>query len=475
MRSIDIIVIVVYMFGMLGIGFYARGKINNMDDFILGGKRFTVFPLTATIMTTMTGAGMTLGMVGAVFKRGSGIMWDLTGVAIGLFAMALIAAKLRETNKRSLAEVIAGSSGPKPQIAVAIVAMFYTLVLTGQNIAAVGRLLNYIGADIGITSTQATVISAIVLTLYTSLGGLYAVVWTDFIQFIIMFVSAVAIGPLLAVFASGGIAPIAETLSSKSLSLFNPFVGNVVWPSFTFALLMLLGVPGDPTAPQRALAAHDSSVAKKAFTYAGISVFIWGIALTIIGGAALHLMPNLAEEWGTAEAAFPVFAMKFFPPVIAGLTFAGMLAAVMSSADSMLLLCTTHLVYDIGMNLVPDVLTEKKVVKMLPWVTAFLGFFALFIALRISSLLSTLYFVFSMVSAAFIVPMVAQLYFPKKCTAFGVTSAVLVGGGITTLMYYIGVMGPGGDPVYTGMTASMLCIILGSFAKKNRTIENRHD
>lgn len=184
MRSIDIIVIVVYMFGMLGIGFYARGKINNMDDFILGGKRFTVFPLTATIMTTMTGAGMTLGMVGAVFKRGSGIMWDLTGVAIGLFAMALIAAKLRETNKRSLAEVIAGSSGPKPQIAVAIVAMFYTLVLTGQNIAAVGRLLNYIGADVGITSTQATVISAIVLTLYTSLGGLYAVVWTDFIQFI---------------------------------------------------------------------------------------------------------------------------------------------------------------------------------------------------------------------------------------------------------------------------------------------------
>ena len=123
MRSIDIIVIVVYMFGMLGIGFYARGKINNMDDFILGGKRFTVFLLTATIMATMTGAGMTLGMVGAVFKRGSGIMWDLTGVAIGLFAMALIAAKLRETNKRSLAEVIAGSSGPKPQIAVAIVAM----------------------------------------------------------------------------------------------------------------------------------------------------------------------------------------------------------------------------------------------------------------------------------------------------------------------------------------------------------------
>lgn len=466
MRGIDIAIVVAYMLGMLGVGVYARGQINDMDDFILGGKRFTVFPLTATIMTTMTGAGMTLGMVGAVSKRGSGIMWDISGVALGLVVMGFIAAKLRQTNKRSLAEVIAGNCGKSPQIAVALIAVFYTLVLTGQNIAAVGRLLNYVGAGMGITATQATVVAAVILTLYTSLGGLYAVVWTDFVQFIVMFFSAAIIGPILAVSYSGGITPIAENLASKGLSLFNPTVNNAFWPSFTFMLLMLLGVPGDPTSPQRALAAKDEKVAQRAFNFAALSMIWWGIALTIIGGAAIYLMPNLAEEWGTNEAAYPIFALRFFPPVLTGLTFAGMLAAVMSTADSMLLLCTTHLVYDIGMSLAPQTLTEKRVVKILPWVTVVLGFFALFIALRISSLLATMYFVFSLVSASFIVPMIAQLYFPDKCTSGSVTSSILLGGGVTMSMYQIGVMGPGGDPVYTGMLVSLICVLAGAVLKR---------
>jgi SSS family solute:Na+ symporter len=453
------------MLGMLGVGIFARGKISNMDDFLLGGKRFKVLPLTATIMTTMTGAGMTLGMVGAVSRRGSGIMWDLIGVAIGLFMMAAIAGKLRETNKRSLAEVIAGKNGKAPQIAVAIIATFYTIVLTGQNVAAVGRLLNYAGSDLGITPVQATIFAAIVMTAYTALGGLYAVVWTDFVQFIIMLGTAGVIGPIIAISASGGIAPIASNLASNNLSLFNPAVGNAIWPSFTFALLMLFGVPGDPTSPQRALAAIDAPTARKAFTFAGISMFWWGAALSIIGGAAFYLMPNIAEEWGTAEAAFPVFAIKYFPPVLTGLAFAGMLAAVMSTADSMLLLCTTHLVYDIAMSVAPKKLTEEKAVKFLPWVTVVLGIFALFIALRITSLLATMYFVFSLVSASFIVPMLAQLYMPNKCTVGGVTTGVLAGGAITAIMYQVNYMGPGGDPIYTGMLASAACIFIGSFFK----------
>jgi len=470
MRTIDMMIVIVYMLGMLGVGVYARGRISEMDDFILGGKRFTVFPLTATIMTTMTGAGMTLGMVGAVSKRGAGIMLDLTGVALGLFVMAVIAGRLRETNKRSLAEVIAGDFGKRPQIAVAIIAAFYTLVLTGQNIAAVGRLINYMGSDIGITPTQATVTAAVVMTLYTALGGLYAVVWTDTIQFIVMLASVVIIGPVIAVYTAGGITPIAANLSAKGLSLYNPLAGNALWPSLTFMLIMLLGVPGDPTAPQRALAAQNSAVAKKAFVLAGLSMFPWGAALAIIGGAAIITMPNIAAEWGTAEAAFPIFAIKYFPPVLTGLTFAGMLAAVMSTADSMLLLCTTHIVYDIGMNAAPGVLTEKRAVKILPAVTVVLGGFALFIALRISSLLATMYFVFSLVSAAFIVPTVAQLYLPNKCTEISIIASVLAGGGVTLIMYNAGIMGPGGDPVYTGMAVSASCVFLGSFSKNTERI-----
>lgn len=465
MRTIDLVVVILYMAGMLGIGVYSRSKIQSMDDYILGGRRFNVLPLTATIMTTMTGAGMTLGMVGSVAARGSGIMWDLTGVAIGLVCMAFIAEKLRETNKRTLSEVIAGNNGKAPQIAAATVAAFYTLVLTGQNMAAVGRLLNYAGAGFGITATQATVIAAIILTAYTALGGLYSVVWTDFIQFIIMMVAIVILGPILAVYHAGGIAPIAEHIASKGFSLYNPATGNALWPAITFMFIMLLGVPGDPTSPQRALAAKNSHIAKRAFIWAALSILIWGMALTLIGGAAATLLPNIVDEWGTAEASFPIFAIKYYPPILTGLAFAGMLAAVMSTADSMLLLCTTHIIYDIAGSLMPNKFTEERNTKIMPYMTVFLGGLALIAALQISSLLRTLYFVFSMVGAAFIMPMLAQLYWPKKCTSLGVTAGVLLGGISTILMYHFEIMGPGGDPVYTGMFISALCIWLGSFTK----------
>jgi Na+/proline symporter len=350
---------------------------------------------------------------------------------------------------------------------VAIIAVVYTMVLTGQNMAAVGRLINYIEGGKLHTSTQATVIAAVVLIAYTAMGGLYAEVWTDLVQFLIMLIVIGIVAPIMAVSVSGGSAPIAANLEAGGLSLFNPTVSNPLWPSFTFAFLMFLGVPGDPTSPQRALAARDSSVAKKSFVLAGFSVLWWGVALTLIGAATHYLMPDIASEWGTSEAALPIFAIKYFPPVVTGLAFAAMIAAIMSTADSMLLLCTTHLVYDIAMQLVPDRLPEKKVVKILPWITVVVGIFALFIALRISSLLATLYFVFSLVGAAFIIPTLVQLYFPDKCTAVGVTSSVLLGGIVTVVMYQTGVMGLGGDPIYTGMFVSALCVILGSFFKSS--------
>jgi Na+/pantothenate symporter len=104
--------------------------------------------------------------------------------------------------------------------------------------------------------------------------------------------------------------------------------------------------------------------------------------------------------------------------------------------------------------------------RILPVTTIVVGVLALFIALRISSLLATLYFVFSLVGAAFIIPTLAQLYFPEKCTAAGVTSSVIVGGAVTVIMYQTGIMGPGGDPVYTGIAVSALCIVIGGFFKK---------
>ena len=108
MSILDWIIVLLYLAAMLAIGFFARGKIETMDDFILGGKRFGRLALIGTIVSTMVGSGMTMGAVGTAYGSGSTstVPWMYFGFATGLIVMGLIAPKVRETNTRSLAEMM---------------------------------------------------------------------------------------------------------------------------------------------------------------------------------------------------------------------------------------------------------------------------------------------------------------------------------------------------------------------------------
>ena len=89
MGTIDIIVLILYVVGMLAIGFISKGKINSMDDFILGGKRFNKFALTGTILATMVGSGMMMGAAGSAYTDGAcgTLLWIYLGFGIGLIWM----------------------------------------------------------------------------------------------------------------------------------------------------------------------------------------------------------------------------------------------------------------------------------------------------------------------------------------------------------------------------------------------------
>jgi Na+/proline symporter len=349
-----------------------------------------------------------------------------------------------------------------PRFFVGIFAAIYAFGSTSLCVTGMGRLITYLGADLGISITTAVIITACITVGYTALGGLYSVVWTDVVQFVIMIAIILVIGPIIVFSNVGSFEALNAPFIAQGMDLLSITEGVPIPYIIASLVLLCISVPGDPTVPQRALAGKTTKIAKKSFLIAAALTIIFGIGLVIIGAGAVTMMPNIAEEYGTTEAAFPIIIMKFFPSGIAGLGIAALLAAIMSTISAMLLVGTTHLVYDAGRAINPN-LSDKTLQKALPIAILIVGVVITIAALQITSLAGALYFIFSLCGAAFLFPMLFTLFW-KRASKWGITTGIVSGGVLVIVMYMAGNMGPGGDPVYLGMIVSFICCVVFSFA-----------
>lgn len=467
MGILDIIVLILYVIGMLAIGVISKGKINSMDDFILGGKRFNKFALTGTIMATMVGSGMMMGAAGSAYSSGieGSLFWIYLGFGIGLIWMGVMSKKVRETGARSLAETVSKAFGVPARLASAVVVVIYAAALVALNVAGLRTIIIYVFGDtLHLSMELATLIAVLIPIAFTAMGGFFAVVWTDTVQLVIMIVGVFILGPIIGISAAGGFDAITSSYASEGISITNPFVNGISSGWIGLALSYVLCCPGDPTMPQRALSAKDDGTATFSFTVSGFIAFFFGGALLLIGGAAHVLIPGLESS----DAALPMLILNYYPPVIKGIAIAGMIAAIMSSFDSFLILATTHIMYDIGTVVKPD-LTEEKIQKALPVLTVVLGIVGALVALFISSLLGYLSAVFSIIGSALVPVLVAALYFKEKTSKKAAAASVVVGAVVPTILFFtVGYNVLLGDPVFWGLIASIGTIVIGSLILKDK-------
>lgn len=467
MDTVDILVLILYMVGMLAIGFISKGKVTSMDDFILGGKRFNKFALTGTIMATMVGSGMMMGAVGSAYTSGAlgTLPWIYAGFGIGLIWMGIMSKRVRQTGARSLAETVSAAFGVPARLVSAIVVVIYATALVAINVAGLRTIIMYIfGNSLDLSMEVATLIAVLIPIAFTAMGGFFAVVWTDTAQLVIMIVGIFILGPIIGISAAGGLETVTSAYVAEGLTLTNPFANGISSGMIGIGLAYVIASPGDPTMPQRALSAKDDGTATFSFTASGIIAFMFGIALLLIGGAAHVLVPGLEN----ADAALPMVVLKYYPPVIKGIAIAGMIAAIMSSFDSFLILATTHIMYDIGRVVKPD-LSEEKIHKALPILTIVLGFAGALIALFISSLLGYLSAVFSIVGSALVPVLVAALYFKEKTSKTAATLSVVIGAVVPSVLFFtVGYDVFLGDPVFWGLIASTGTLVIGSLIFKDK-------
>ena len=441
-------IIITYLIVLLIIGIFSSKKIKNSKDFFLANRSLKTFPLTATLTATVVGGSATIATAKLIYLNGLPSMWLDIGSAMGLIFLGLFfAKKVRKTGLFTLSEIIGKFYDEKVRF-VAAVLIFIT------QIAWISLLIQGAGAIIYILFpydyTVLLAIITLIFIIYTILGGQFAVVYTDIIQFFIMIIGVCLIAaPLLFLKA----APDLNMISSNHLSF--PINGNIgILTAASFFFMMFMPNIVGPDIYSKVLSAKDEKTAKLGTFYSGIFRSIFAISIGLIAISAIVLVPGLNAN----EA---VFAMpKSFlvlGPVFSGIILATFISVILSSADSVLISSSTIFSIDI---------IKKKNLKISRIMICVIGILALLLALYLQDIVDTLQLAYTVFTSGLTFPIIFGFYKEKtKATSTGALVSLISGGAISLICLYL-LPTVSDYAVLVGMVFSLIPLIFFRGAKK---------
>lgn len=348
--------LVVYKIVMVAIGLWANRRSHDAEDYFLGGRGLGPWVAALSASASSSSAWTLIGVSGFAFAKGLSVLW-IFPACVGGFAINWywLAPALRERSAQwgsiTVSEVIAGPMGTPGRTWVLRVASGIVLVslvtYVASQFAGAGKTFEQV---FDIDKDHAIVIGASIVVLYTLLGGFWAVSMTDTLQGALMAVSAVAL-PVAGLVTIGGFEELAISIAAVPTAGYASVFGesglSAAGVGMVCGLLGIgLGYPGQPHVVNRLMALRDEDALKKGQRIAmGWAVIVYGG--TIIAGlcARVHL-----GELGDHENAFVALTADLFPPVLAGIMIAAVLSAIMSTADSQLLVAASAVSHDLGLG-----------------------------------------------------------------------------------------------------------------------------
>ena len=348
----------VYLALMLGIGFYFTNKAKKMSDYFLAGRSLGSWVTAMSAQASDMSGWLLMGLPGAAYATGMGNYWIAIGLAIGtVLNWCFVAKRLRTFTEKAgdsitIPEYFQNrfkTNSPVVRIVCAVVIFVFFLVYTTSAFVSGGKLfLVVFGAPDTVANQQfAVVFTALIIVLYTFLGGFNAVAWTDFIQGLLMVIVIVAL-PVAIINSTPQ-----ESLDSLKnlgdgafLSMtdgrgFNSIISDLAWA---------LGYFGMPHILVRFMAIKDKKLVKRsaviAIVWVVISLFA-AVLIGILGKAYLDSKGIILEGSAQQELIFIKTVKMLFPAAFAGIFLSAVLASIMSTADSQLLVTASAVVNDI--------------------------------------------------------------------------------------------------------------------------------
>lgn len=435
-----------YLLILITIGLLSSKKVKDSNSFFLADRRLKKFALISTITATTVGGSATIVAGGRIYAQGLPALWyDLAG-GLGLIVLGLfIATKVRKTGLFTLPDITGHMFDKKVRFASAILIVITEIAWVSLLIQACSLVLF---VAIPVDYTLLLVIITIGFIAYTIIGGQYAVVYTDIIQFFVMLIGICFIAaPLLFIDALPGI----TQLSSTTLSF--PVNENIGFMSAAsiFFIMFLPHVVG-PDIYSKLLSAKDEKTAKTGAIISGILKLVFAIAIGLMALSALVLYPGLENAYVAIPTA--VFNLS---PIIGSIILAAFVSVMLSSADSCLLSAGTIISID---------LLKNKNINVSRVGILLVGLGALALALYLNDVLKTLQLAYTIFTSGLTIPILFGFFKEKtRVSSNGALCGLILGGGVSLAWFFL--ENPYGiDAVIIGMICSILPLLLLREVKK---------
>lgn len=351
--TIVLVTLIVYQGILILVGYWASRRVNNEEDYLLGGRQLGPVVAALSYSASSSSAWSLLGMSGAAYTLGVSSIWIAGGSILGAFiAWIYVAPRLvtfaHENNTITIADFLGHQLNQDWQKKLVTLSAVVILISFAFYVAA-----QFQGAGSTFSSTfnmpmnRAIILGAFIIMLYTFMGGFWAVSVTDAIQGALM-VGAAILLPLFSLIEIGGIGALLDGLGSIDrqglLSISGKNIG-LASIGFAFGSLAIgFGPIGQPHLLVRFMALRDQKAMKQARALTLFWFIVVFIGMYIVGLTANVLIPN--PEFGAEAILFQLTGMVF-SPVIGAIILAAVLSAIMSTADSQLLVGASSISYDL--------------------------------------------------------------------------------------------------------------------------------
>ena len=360
-----LICVLVYLAICLTIGVWAMKRTRTISDFLVAGKTLgPIVVIVAAMSSTMSGFGF-VGGPGLVYDSGSSSLWiTFVGVFGFAFSWVIVGKRLRLIAESrqilTLPDAVAARYGGRaPRFMMAVAIFLGVIGYLGTQVLAIGMVLV---AILDVELLVALLIGLGVLAFYSVAGGIFAGVYTDLFQGVLMMVAALAVF-YYTLEAGGGMTAVSQTLWHSEPKFIGPWGTRGPVTSLSWFLLFGIGGVGQPHVITKFLMLRNIQDLKWGALLAGCSYAMLSLLWMSVGLVMRALVESGKQQPLTeADLAAPIFLLNYTPELLAGMVFAGLLAAIMSTSDSFLNIGAAAVVRDI-----PTALTGHPIRKELLW------------------------------------------------------------------------------------------------------------
>ncbi len=465
---------ILYFVLVLGIGYYFYNKSHNMEDYFLGGRSMNPYVTAMSAQASDMSSWLLMGLPGAVLLLGLGEAWIGIGLAIGSYLSWLFVAK-----KLRIHSEVSGNALTMPEffsnrfkdekgilrIVAAVIILFFFVIYVASGFKGCGVIFTTIFGDISLELAMA--IGAIIIIAYTFMGGFKAVAWTDFFQAILM-VIAIIVVPLATIGNTTGgwdaIQAGLDDLGTDFLNIMYDGGSSMSIIGIVSLLAWAFGYFGMPHIVVRYMSIRDPKEVKVARRVSLIWIILalsFAILVGVVGRGYLIVEYGGIPADFNAEHIFVFLSGELFPALIAGILYAAIMAAIMSTADSQLLVSASSITNDI-LGKTKWAKQQENVESKLMWISRGIVILVAILAIILaiyggSNIMSLVSYAWAGFGAAFGPLMLLSLYW-KRMNLHGAIAAMFVGF-LTVILWNSFLAGPTG--IYELLPGFIFSLIAG--------------